>query len=354
MSRSVLLLGATGQLGRELLARAAPLGPVLTPTRRELDLTDPASIEALLDATRPALVLNAAAYTAVDRAESEPALAHAVNALGPAALARACHRLGATLVHVSTDYVFGDDVRDPARHRRPSEASPYRHDDTPEPRLWREDDDANPLSVYGRTKLAGDRAVLDAVARGARAYVFRIGWVYAAPPAALAATSDSDAARARASTEPAPAPRGFFATIRHRAQLGQSMDVVADRFGSPTWAGAVAAAVVRALGTAHAPPGLYHLAARDGTTWYGFAQAIVDAFAPAYDPLGRAGPPRSEVRPTHSTEPPPGIARRPRVSRLDPSRFEATFGFGLASWREQLAACVATMPDADRSRRADH
>lgn len=334
MSPAVLLIGATGQLGRELLARVAPLGSVRTPTRRELDLADPSSIEAHLEATRPALVLNAAAYTAVDRAESEPALAHAINALGPAALARACHRLGATLVHVSTDYVFGDAPAD-----QPASARPLgRHDDPPaELRLWREDDDAEPLSVYGATKLAGDRAVLDAVARGARAYVFRIGWVYAAPTDLVGA-----------------GPRGFFATIRHRALLGQALDVVADRFGSPTWAGAVAAAVVRALGAPHAPPGLYHLAARDGTTWYGFAQAIVDAFAPAHDPLGRAAPPRPEVRPTHSTEPPPGIARRPRVSRLDPSRFEATFGFGLAPWREQLAACVATMADADRSRRADH
>lgn len=349
MSAPVLLIGATGQLGRELLARAAPLGPVLTPSRRELDLADPNAIAAFLEATRPALVLNAAAYTTVDRAESEPALAHAINALGPAALADACLRLRATLVHFSTDYVFGDVPTTPRPWREgdpttprpwregdPTTPHPWREGDPTTPRPWREGDPTAPLSVYGATKLAGDHAVLDATARGARAYIFRIGWVYAAPP--------STAPEPSATTRTESAPRGFFATIRHRAQLGQPLDVVADRFGSPTWAGAIAAAVVRALDTQHAPPGLYHLAAPDGTTWHGFAHAIVDAFAPARALRDQAGPTRSEVRPTRSTEPPPGIARRPSFSRLDPSHFEATFGFGLPPWREQLAACLASRP----------
>jgi dTDP-4-dehydrorhamnose reductase len=328
----VLLVGASGQLGRELVTRlrAAGLGPVATPSRRELDLADPSTVDAALAASRPAFVINAAAYTAVDRAESEPAVCHTVNADGPAALAAACERHGATLIHYSTDYVFGD----PVGAAGPSPCDAF-------PGGWVESDAPAPLSVYGASKLAGDSAVLDAVSRGLRAYVLRIGWVYAAPRIApLVLDPEATLGTCRPGGPAIAAPRGFFATIVHRARAGLPLDVVADRVGSPTWAGAIAEATVSLLGIllrgdTASEPGLYHLASPDATTWYGFAQAIVEALV--HDPTRTPA-----IRPASSPEsPPPGVARRPLVSRLDPRRFEGSFGFGLAPWREQLAACFA-------------
>ncbi|HQU51017.1 MAG TPA: sugar nucleotide-binding protein, partial [Casimicrobiaceae bacterium] len=151
---SILVTGAAGQLGAELVHALAPYGTVTGADRAALDLSDPAAIVAAVRASRPALIVNAGAYTAVDRAETEVALADAVNAVAPGVLAEEAKRLGAVLIHYSTDYVFDGEARDP----------------------WTEDDPVRPVSAYGRSKLAGERAV---EASGADAIVLRTSWVYA-------------------------------------------------------------------------------------------------------------------------------------------------------------------------------
>lgn len=244
----------------------------------------------MIAAASPAAIVNAAAYTQVDRAESEAALAQRINAEAPAAMARAAKDCGAVLIHYSTDYVFDG-----------SASVPYR-----------ETDATNPLNAYGRSKRDGDVAVMET---GAVAYLFRVGWVYGRRG------------------------RNFLRTVQRLMAERMELRFVADQYGTPTWSRAIADATAAALdrildgpsGTAPAT-GVYHMAAPDSTTWAGFAQAIVDATTDA------ESPPRVTAITTAEYSTP---ARRPRWSVLDATRLRETFGLQLAPWREQLVACLA-------------
>src|SRR5688572_17220170 len=223
----VLLIGRSGQVGWELQRSLAPLGELVALDRAGMDLSDPDSIHRAIADARPAVIVNAAAYTAVDRAESEPDLAMRINGIAPGIIADEAARIGALMVHYSTDYVF-DGTRD----------APYREDDPP-----------SPLNVYGRTKLAGEEAVR---AAGGAHLIFRTSWVYAA----------------RGSN--------FLLTMLRLAGERSELGIVNDQVGAPTWARSIAELTALALGTGGADPGrardasgVYHLAAGGSVSWYG-------------------------------------------------------------------------------------
>jgi dTDP-4-dehydrorhamnose reductase len=293
---TLLVVGARGQVGYELVRELAPLGTVVAFTRAECDLADPAAAAAAVRGAAPAVVVNAAAYTAVDRAEQEPDAARLANAEAPGAMAAAAAECGAPFVHYSTDYVF-DGAKD----------GPYT-----------EADATNPLGVYGRTKRDGERAV--AAANPAH-LVFRTSWVYGARG------------------------QNFARTMLRLAREREELRVVADQVGAPTWARAIAAATAQVVGAAlragggaqawtadHA--GVYHLASAGETSWHGFAEAVLAA-DPARDEQ-RA----RRVVPIATTDF-PTPARRPANSRLDSGRAAERLGVRIPDWRAQLALALA-------------
>lgn len=289
---SILLTGKNGQVGWELARALLPLGRIHAFDHAGLDLADAAALRRKLDEVRPEAIVNAAAYTAVDRAESEPERAEAVNAAAPAVLAQWAAAHGALLVHYSTDYVFDG-----------AKAAPYV-----------ESDPTHPLGVYGRSKLAGETAIR---AAGCDHLVFRTSWVYAA----------------RGSN--------FLRTILRLAAEREELRVVNDQNGAPTWARLVAEATAHALRQAMQErrggtfeSGLFHLAAGGETSWHGFARAIVE---------GRPGLRVKTVRPIATAEY-PTPARRPANSRLDTGAFRARFGLELPDWREGLRLCLEELP----------
>jgi dTDP-4-dehydrorhamnose reductase len=287
MRPTILVTGANGQVGFELVRLLRPHGDVIAADREKLDLAEPDAVVGAVRGARPALIVNAGAYTAVDRAESEVALAQAVNARAPGILAEEAKRLGALLIHYSTDYVF-DGKRT-----------------TPYP----EDAPTAPLNVYGATKLEGEQAI---AATGGHALVLRTSWVYGLRG------------------------RNFLLTVRRLAAERDELAIVADQIGVPNWSRALAEATVRAI-VAGLPAlaersGVYHLSATGQATWHEFAQAIVGDVA------------RPRVVPITTAEY-PTPARRPAFGVLDTERFETTFGFGLPEWREVLARCVTSPVD---------
>lgn len=283
----ILLLGRDGQLGTALRRALAPLGPVVALGRAELDLADADSIRARIRAASPSLIVNAAAYTAVDQAETEPDLAMAVNGTAPGVLAEAAKRHAVPLIHYSTDYVFdGEGVR------------PYR-----------ETDRTGPINVYGRSKLAGEAAIR---AVGPVHLILRTSWVYSARG------------------------RNFFTTMLRLATERDELTVVADQTGAPTFAGDIANATARILMQADRitdRAGLYHLSASGETTWHGFAEAIV-AGARAKDMSVVA----QKVVPIASADY-PTPALRPRYSMLDNTLVETAFGIVMPDWRDGLDRC---------------
>jgi dTDP-4-dehydrorhamnose reductase len=289
---SILLLGKDGQVGWELRRTLAPLGEVRACGRAEADLSDPAALTALVERLRPAVIVNAAAYTAVDRAESEPDLAHRINAEAPAALAAAAVRCGAWLIHYSTDYVFDG-----------GKQSPYV-----------ETDPCVPLNVYGRSKRAGEEAVL---ASGCRHMIFRTSWVFGAHGA------------------------NFLKTILRLAAERENLRVVADQWGAPTGAALIAGVTARALRAiesgAEVPSGIYHLAAAGETTWHAYARFVVEAASHLGAAL-KAG--EEAVLPISAAEY-GGAAERPLNSRLDTGKLRRTFGLDLPDWREPVRRTVA-------------
>ncbi|MBK8322157.1 MAG: dTDP-4-dehydrorhamnose reductase [Betaproteobacteria bacterium] len=289
----ILLIGTGGQVGHELQRTLASLGEVHGVDYPAIDLADPRALRALCRETKPGLIVNAAAYTAVDKAESEPALALAINGTAPGVLAREARQLGAVLVHYSTDYVFDGSKREP----------------------WREDDAPAPLNEYGRTKLEGDLAIARS---GCKHLIFRTTWVYG--------------------------PRGgnFLLTMLKLAATREELRIVADQRGAPTSSLFLAEATVRAIraipreGVAS---GIYNLSAGGETTWASFAEAI---FARAAARPGFRAP--RVIRIASSDYPTP--ARRPAYSVLDPAKFTAAFGFAPPSWESQLDAVFAALPSA--------
>ena len=283
----LLVTGAGGQLGADLL-RVARGHEVVGPTRAELDVTDPAAVERVIKEVRPDAVLNAAAYTAVDAAETDEATAAAVNAEAPAMLARACALHGAGLVHVSTDYVFAGDA------------------DTPYP----VDAPVGPRSAYGRTKLAGERAVRELLPE--RSWVVRTAWVYGASGG------------------------NFVRTMARLESTRDTVEVVDDQRGSPTWSGDLAGGLL-ALVEGGPAPGVYHCTNAGETTWYGLARAV-------FEELG-ADPER--VRPT-TTAAFPRPAPRPAYSVLSPVAWLAAGLPAPRPWRDALHAAFAEVGDAFR------
>lgn len=291
----VWVLGANGQLGRSLQQCNWPESvDVRAFGRKELDLTLPATIEARFAEERPDLVINAAAYTAVDAAETDRREAFRVNAEGPALLSRACAEAGSFLVHTSTDYVFDG-----------SKDGPYR-----------EDDETAPLGVYGLSKLEGERNV---AAGGAQHLIVRTSWVYS------------------------PFGKNFVKTMLALSERDE-LSVVDDQRGCPTSALDLAHAIVQAtprLLQPDAPTGVVHLAGQGSTTWFGFAQAIFAEFAAR----GRHIP---ELRPI-TTAHYPTPARRPANSVLDSSRARTILGVELPAWQTGLSATLERLLDGDKS-----
>lgn len=281
----IFLTGRGGQVGSALLPLLARLGEVSASDQGDLDLHDPEAITRRVAQERPAIIVNTAAYTAVDRAESEADAAFAINAAAAGALARAARKLDALLVHFSTDFVY--DGEKPARYV--------------------ETDPAHPLSVYGRSKLEGDRLV---AASGCRHFIFRTSWVYSA------------------------GGRNFLLAILSAARSKPELRVVADQRGAPTSSGAIAAAVAQIVGDAALrakPPGVYHLTAGGETTWHGFAQAIVEGAG--------LNTPVLAIR----SDEYPAAAKRPKNSLLDNAKAAATFGLALPDWRDGFRNVLQAM-----------
>lgn len=283
----ILVCGRNGQLAHALQPQLADLGEVLLLGRDQLDLAHPDQLREPVRQLAPDLIINAAAHTAVDQAESEPELAFAINAEGPRVLAEEAARLGAPLIHYSTDYVFDGD-----------KASPYTEADTP-----------NPLGVYGRSKLAGEQAIC---AVGGEHLILRTSWIYSRHG------------------------RNFLLTMQRLLQERPQLRVVDDQIGAPTWAGTLAAST-RALidrwqGGQAGAWGLYHLTAQGETSWFGFAQAIAEQ-------LLAQGLSCAELLPIPSSEY-PTPARRPLNSRLDCSRLAREWQVRQPHWRQALIDCL--------------
>lgn len=285
----ILLFGADGQVGWQLQRTLAPLGRITAVDRAECDLANPDAIRSLIGAVAPKIIVNAAAYTAVDKAESEPALAQAINATAPAVMADEAKKRGTLLVHYSTDYVFDG-----------SKAVPYVESDPP-----------HPQSVYGRSKRDGEDAVR---AAAGRALIFRTSWVFAA--------------------------RGhnFVKTILRLAGEGKALRIVDDQIGAPTPAALIADVSAQVLaatqrGTRIEDARLYHLTAADPVSWCGFAREILRLAAAT---PGLANLPAPESVTGIATADYPLPARRPANSRLDCSRLEGDFDLELPDWRPYL------------------
>ncbi len=280
----ILVFGRTGQVGTELAHGRG----VRSLGREEADLTDPPKCAAEILKIKPNVVINAAAYTSVDRAEDEPRLAQLINAGAPAAMAAACAELGARFLHISTDYVF---------------------DGTGE-RPWQPDDPTGPLGVYGTTKLAGEVAIQRS---GARYIILRTSWVFS--------------------------PRGsnFVKTMLHLAATRNSVRVVADQIGAPTAAADIATCLLK-IAAAEGPSGIYHFAGAPAVSWADFARAI---FAEA----GLSMDVHDIASGDYQT-----AARRPKNSRMDCSKIFSDYGIASPDWRTPLGKVVRGLQNPAKSK----
>ncbi|WAB97846.1 dTDP-4-dehydrorhamnose reductase [Pseudomonas putida] len=283
----VLVCGHNGQVAQALKTQLAGLGEVHLLGRDQLDLAQPEALREPLRQLAPALIINAAAYTAVDQAESEPDTAFAINGQAPGVLAEEALRLGAPLIHYSTDYVFDGE-----------KATPYTEQDVP-----------NPLGVYGRSKLAGEQAI--AAVEGEH-LILRTSWVYSLHG------------------------RNFLLTMQRLLQEKPQLRVVDDQIGAPTWATTIAHStrllIERWQAGGAGAWGTYHLTAQGQTSWFGFAQAIGEQ-------LKARGLPCAELLPIPSSDY-PTPARRPANSRLDCSRLAREWGVTLPHWQQALIDCL--------------
>ncbi len=284
---NILVTGSTGQVGSAIVdvigSAPTPLGNILAPTRADLDLASESSIRTYIQATKPRWIINPAAYTAVDKAESEPALAAAINADAPRILGDEAAKIGATVLHFSTEYVFDG-----------TKSAPYV-----------ESDQTNPLGVYGSTKLAGEQGL---AASGAHHIILRTSWVYGATG------------------------KNFLLTILKLASERPELKIVSDQTGAPTWSRDLAnltAAIITANPT---QSGIFHATAQGSTTWHGFATEF----------LRIAQIPTSLLPIPTSAYPTP--ARRPANSRLNCDKLHQTFNLQLPDWQTSLATVMSFLP----------
>jgi len=283
----ILVTGSRGQLAQALQTSLASEGTVLALGHNAMNLAEPEQVRQQIGLLRPDLIVNAAAYTAVDRAQEEAELAFAVNATGPRVLAEEAARLGIPLIHYSTDYVFDGRKR-----------QPYSEDDVP-----------RPLGVYGASKLAGEQAI---AAVGGEYLILRTSWVYSLHG------------------------QNFLLTMQRLLQEKESLSVVSDEIGAPTWAGTIARATAQLIrarrdGQGHFN-GLYNLTARGETSWYGFARSIAEHLR-QQDCL------RANVEPIASKDY-PTAAERPLNSRLDCTRLHRDWHVQLPNWEAALQECL--------------
>jgi dTDP-4-dehydrorhamnose reductase len=282
----VLIVGRHGQVARELQARLQGRVGLIALGHEQLDLADHARIRERVCAQRPDLIVNAAAHTAVDQAESEPERAFAINATAPGLLAEAAAELGAPLIHYSTDYVF----------------------DGGKPTPYVEDDPTAPLGVYGQSKLAGEQAVRSV---GGAHLILRTSWVYSRHG------------------------RNFLLTMQRLLREREELSVVDDQIGAPTWAGSIAggtAQIIEQWRAGNAAWGTYHLTCQGSTSWFGFASAIAEQLRTQGKRCARLVPIPTSAYPTPT--------RRPLNSRLDGARLKAAWQIELPSWQAALAACL--------------
>ena len=291
--RTILLTGASGQVGWELQRSLSTLGRVVAPAHDELDLSRPDTLPTFIQNIKPDLIVNPAAYTAVDKAESEQELAYAINAEAPGVLAREAAKRGISLVHFSTDYVFDGNRLD----------------------AYYETDKPNPLGVYGASKLAGEETVQTS---GADHLILRTSWVYGLRG------------------------KNFLLTMQRLARERDKLSVVADQFGAPTWARSISDATAQMLSLWLSPgasvedrkrlSGVYHLTCGGRTSWHGFAEAVLQNI--------QSGGEKIPVLKAISTAEYPTPAKRPSNSVLSNEKLQKTFGIALPAWDTALALCL--------------
>lgn len=290
----ILIFGKNGQVGWELCRTLSTLGEIRAVDIDECDLTDKASITDALDEFKPTVIANAAAYTAVDKAETERELAFKLNADAPGIMADWAAKHDALIIHYSTDYVFDGTKKEP----------------------WTEDDKPNPLNVYGESKLAGDINIQNS---GCKHLIFRTSWVYGARG------------------------KNFYLTMRKLLQEKDEIRVVNDQYGAPTWCRTIAEATAQALAQVQSPlcsvdmqkiSGVYNLTNSGVTTWYGFAKRIAKE-------LTRLGfNIKADIKPITAAEyPTPAV--RPKYSSLDGAKLSNTMGLQMPNYEDALIACMA-------------
>lgn len=287
LSLRLLVTGASGQVGGELIHTLDPLGVVIAPTRAEMDLANPASVRDFIRQTRPDWIVSAGAYTAVDKAESERDLAFAINADSVGVMGEEAKALGASVLHYSTDYVFNGQGTTP----------------------YVESDPTGPLGVYGESKLAGEEALLGS---GAKAFIFRTSWVYGATG------------------------KNFLRTILKYAREREQLRIVNDQHGAPTWSRDLARMAAHVIGHCEAADattelsGVYHAAGSGETTWAGFTEEAISQLRrrePGAKLATVTGIPTAEY---------PTPAARPANSRLNCGKLEGAYGWKMMDWRESL------------------
>jgi dTDP-4-dehydrorhamnose reductase len=292
---SILLIGKNGQIGWELNKELADLGEIVAPGSEDLDLCQPELIRQWVQQVKPDLIINAAAYTAVDKAEAEPDLAMSVNGVAPGILAEEAKKIGSAMIHYSTDYVFDGEKATGA---------------------YLEDDICNPQNVYGQTKLAGEQAIMKV---GTPHFILRTSGVYGSRG------------------------KNFMRTILKLANEGKELRIVNDQISSPTWCGAIAQATKQTLlpflnhpsgeiSTKIDPvSGIYHLSCRGETSWHGFAKAILDH--------SKHNLPASKLIPIPSIEY-PTPAKRPAYSVLSNAKIVRALGIEMPKWQDALRKCL--------------